>query len=279
MGEFVSFLRSLKILPDIILPQETFLKSRKSFKLRGCRVERLDRTDDRHGGGIMTRIRESLPYSSSVISENPECLITSIIRGSATMKIVNFYVPPGKIYSSEQLELILNHSSEWLICGDLNARSPMFGSCLSDSRGKIMEELVHKNNLVALNTGMGTHLARQQLTWHWLPLTKLSKIYLEGTGPEPWKRSFRHPDRHKWACFPRGDQITLNKHEECKLEFFPTEISQHTSPGATVGRPRGEYELCHSEHSASCQTKYSCPKGIFGKTACSLLERKLPTGN
>ena len=68
--------------------------------------------------------------------------------------------------------------------------------------------------------------ARQQLTWHWLPLTKLSSR----PGPEPWKRSFRHPDSHKWACFPRGDQIILNKHEECKLEFFPTEMSQDTSP-------------------------------------------------
>ena len=31
-----------------------------------------------------------------------------------------------------------------LICGDLNARPPMFGPCLSDSRGKIVEELGHK---------------------------------------------------------------------------------------------------------------------------------------
>ena len=51
-------------------------------------------------------------------------------------------------------------------------------------------------------------------------------------------------------------------------------MSQATSPGSTVGRPRGEYELCHGEHSASCQTKFSCPKSIFGKTSCSLLERK-----
>ena len=159
MGEFVSFLRSLKILPDIILPQETFLKSRKSFKLQGYRVERLDRTDDRHGEGIRTCIGEDLAYSSSAISEDPECLITSIITGSATMKIVNFYVPPGKVYSNDKLQLILNHSSECLICGDLNARSPMFGVCLSDSRGKIVEELEHKNNLVALNTGMRKHLS------------------------------------------------------------------------------------------------------------------------
>ena len=26
------------------------------------------------------------------------------------MKIVNFYIPPGKVYSSDQLELILNYS-------------------------------------------------------------------------------------------------------------------------------------------------------------------------
>ena len=113
---------------------------------------------ERWPSGTLCNIH-GLAYSSSVISEDPECLLTSIITGSATMKIVNFYVPPGKVYSSDQMELILNHSSECLIYGDLNARSPMFGPCLSDSRGKIVEELTHKNNLVALNTGMGTHLA------------------------------------------------------------------------------------------------------------------------
>ena len=136
-------------------------------------------SDDRHGGGIMTCIRESLAYSSSVISEDPECLITSIITGSATMKIVNFYVPPGKVYPSDQLELILNHSSECLICGDLNARSPMFGPCLSDSRGKIVDFLAPKKiNLVPLNTEIGTHLApngsSSAFDVYWFPQTKPS---------------------------------------------------------------------------------------------------------
>ena len=126
----------------------------------------------------MTCIREGLAHSSSVIFEDPECLITSIITGSATMKIVNFYVPPGKVYSNDQLELILNHSCECLICGDLNVGSPMFGACLSDSRGKIGRVGAQKQSCrVKHRNGHTSGLqmeARQQLTWHWLPLTKLS---------------------------------------------------------------------------------------------------------
>ena len=141
-----------------------------------------------------------------------------------------------------------------------------------------MEELAHKNNLVALNTGMGTHLA---------PNGSSSAIDVALASPnKALKSTWKVLDQNlgsdhfviQIVINEPAFQITLNKHEECKLEFFPTEMSQDTSPGSTVGRPRGEFELCHSEHSASCQTKFSCLKSIFGKTSCSLLERKLPTG-
>ena len=45
-GEFASFLNSLKVLPDVILLHETFLKSRHTFKLQGYQIERFDRQEE-----------------------------------------------------------------------------------------------------------------------------------------------------------------------------------------------------------------------------------------
>ena len=156
-GEFASFLNSLKVLPDVILLQETFLKSRHTFKLQGYQIERFDRQDDVSQGGILTCVRDGLSYSSVIASQAPQCFSTTVIARSRRLKIVNFYAPPGKSFSSEELEKILDHQDA-IICGDMNAHSPIFGARHSDRRGKIVEDLTHNLNLVVLNTGEGTHL-------------------------------------------------------------------------------------------------------------------------
>ena len=125
-GEFASFLNSLKVLPDVILLQETFLKSRHIFKLQGYQIERFDRQDDVRQGGILTCVRDGLSYSSVIASQAPQCLPTTVIARSRRLKIINFHAPPGKSFSSEELEKIL--------------------------------DLTHNLNLVVLNTGEGTHL-------------------------------------------------------------------------------------------------------------------------
>ena len=45
----------------------TFLKSRHIFKIKGYQIERLDRQNDMTGG-VLTRAKEGLAYSSSITS-------------------------------------------------------------------------------------------------------------------------------------------------------------------------------------------------------------------
>ena len=107
----------------------------------------------------MTCIREGISFCSSAISEDPECLMTTILLKSRKLQIINFYAPPSRIYSRTDLEKILSHRNS-IICGDINAYSPNFGAQYSDARGKIVEDIILTNDLVSLNTGEGTHLTR-----------------------------------------------------------------------------------------------------------------------
>ena len=164
IGELVSFLNTLKVLPDIILIQETFLKNRNPFKLPGYQVERLDRKESTSGGGVMNCIRESVSFCSSAVLEDPECLMTTILLKSCKLQIINFYASPKRnFYYSKikiiELEKILSHRDS-LICGDINAYSPNFGAQYLDSRDKIVEDIILTNDLVSLNTAKGTHLTQ-----------------------------------------------------------------------------------------------------------------------
>ena len=107
----------------------------------------------------MTCIREGISFCSSAISEDPECLMTTILLKSRKLQIINFYASPRRIYSRTDLEKILSHRNS-IICGDINAYSPNFAAQYSDTKGKIVEDIILTNDLVSLNTGEGTHLTR-----------------------------------------------------------------------------------------------------------------------
>ena len=138
------FLNSLKDLPDVILLQKTFLKSRHTFKLQGYQIEQFDGQDDVSRGGVLTCVREGLAYSSAITSQDPQCLTTTITARSRREAVKernrlfsDFYVPPKKSFLEEKLEKILSHQAV-IICGDMNVHSSIFGARRSDHRGKIV---------------------------------------------------------------------------------------------------------------------------------------------
>jgi exonuclease III len=73
--------------------------------------------------------------------------------------ICNIYLPNQKNFTLTDLENItqqLHHS--FIIVGDFNSLSSNWGSYKTDTRGKIIEELISQDNLVLLNTGQPTRI-------------------------------------------------------------------------------------------------------------------------
>lgn len=72
------------------------------------------------------------------------------------------YISPNIDQSTYQanVDLIMNDArdtaEEYIIVGDLNSKSPMWGSPISDKRGKYLEEWISETNLTIQNTGEHT---------------------------------------------------------------------------------------------------------------------------
>ena len=49
-------------------------------------------------------------------------------------------------------------SANFIICGDLNGHSPLWGSSKTDRNGKIIEDIIEKHDLVCVNNGSGTRM-------------------------------------------------------------------------------------------------------------------------
>ena len=75
-----------------------------------------------------------------------------------TLTVCNIYLPPSLDVNFSDLEhLIQQLPAPFVLVGDLNAHSPLWGDVRQDSRGQMVEKLLNVYNFCLLNTGEPTY--------------------------------------------------------------------------------------------------------------------------
>ena len=75
-----------------------------------------------------------------------------------TLTVCNVYLPPLLDVNFSDLEdLIEQLPAPFVLVGDFNAHSPLWGDVRQDSRGQMVEKLLNDYNLYFLNTGVPTY--------------------------------------------------------------------------------------------------------------------------
>ena len=73
--------------------------------------------------------------------------------------IHSIYIPPNKSISQNDLEnLLLQLPQPYIICGDFNGHSELWGCSDTNDRGKILEDFITENNLCLFNSNQHTYL-------------------------------------------------------------------------------------------------------------------------
>ncbi|GFN89043.1 RNA-directed DNA polymerase from mobile element jockey [Plakobranchus ocellatus] len=79
-----------------------------------------------------------------------------------TLTVCSLYLPPNSQVSKLSLaELFEQLPKPFLVLGDFNAHSPVWGDSCRDGRGRMLEEFTAENDLIILNSG-------EQLLFIWL---------------------------------------------------------------------------------------------------------------
>src|ERR1700690_3563366 len=112
---------------------------------------------DVRGGGVATFILKEIKYIIDNMPTEVEGLAIKIKTNGQELTIVNLYFPPNADFSVATICKIVEKTNV-IICGDLNAKHPLWGSSEEDERGKFLHEMIENNKLVVLNTGTGTFL-------------------------------------------------------------------------------------------------------------------------
>ena len=99
---------------------------------------------------------------------------------SKAVTVCNIYSPPSVDVSLSDLgRLIQQLLAPFILIGDFNAHSPLWGDVRQDSRGQMVEKLLDDYNLCLLNTGEPTY---RHHSHHSFSVPDLSISYLNVTG-------------------------------------------------------------------------------------------------
>jgi hypothetical protein len=134
---------------DIACIQETHLKPKHDYAIRGYDAVRLDRKT--YKGGVLILIRSSLPSRGLIDPTNRESEIAGAditIDGDRTLRVYNVYCPPKKSLALESMEIT---NANCLVVGDFNSHSDRWGYATTDLRGAELEDWEIDENLHLIN--------------------------------------------------------------------------------------------------------------------------------
>ena len=153
-AELKNLLTSKSGLYDIICIQETFLKPVSSYNIQGYVTIRRDRLDAAKGG-LITLIKESIKYTREIDLTDVEALVITVKTNSGYITVSNVYISPNQTIEIGKLKPLFINTQN-VITGDLNAKSNLWGSPVSNHRGVMIESLLEEYDYSVLNTGKPT---------------------------------------------------------------------------------------------------------------------------
>ncbi|KAG5897365.1 hypothetical protein JTB14_030247 [Gonioctena quinquepunctata] len=139
--------------PFCICLQETHLKPKDSFNLRGFKLFRRDvEPGARAHGGIAIFIKNNFPATEIPLRTDIQALAVHIDY-PYKMTICNIYLPNTDWTLAAFENIIEQLPSPFLIMGDFNSHNPIWGSHKLDAGGRIIERVIDDRDLVVINNG------------------------------------------------------------------------------------------------------------------------------
>ena len=160
------------LCPSIICLQETFLKPTDDLNIRGYTLyNHIHQAGDRASGGSSIVVNNSVPQSQIHLNTNIQAVAVKVTLHK-TIHVCSIYLPPGDRFNIAELEhLIAQLPKPFIIMGDFNSHSNVWGCRDTDQKGRIIEDVINRNNLLLYNNKSYTYLHPGSGTYSAIDLT------------------------------------------------------------------------------------------------------------
>lgn len=145
--------------PAIICLQETFLKNNNLKTTNYEQYHYIHNTGSRANGGTSILVRNDIPQSKLNVQTNLQAITTQVTLHK-TITICSIYLPPHEpINNTELKNLIKQLPSPFILLGDFNSHSTLWGCKETNTKGIKIEQLINDNNLCLLNQKEPTYIS------------------------------------------------------------------------------------------------------------------------
>ncbi|GFS93558.1 RNA-directed DNA polymerase from mobile element jockey [Trichonephila clavipes] len=270
--------------------QETFLKSCHTAKIRRYGCVRKDTEGSSVSGGVC--IFTSLDIPSSALSLHTSLQAVAVrIHSTSLFTVCCLYLPPNVVIRQQDLnDLVDQLPAPFVILGDFNGHSTLWGSVKTNHRGRQIEQVLSDHCLCLLNHEEPTHFHEPTRSFHTLDLAicspsllpilnfsvekdlynsdhfpvVLSHDYDAGGKTFPPRYSY---SRAEWALFT---QLAVISDAMVKTESVDTAVQDVTNvliDAADLSIPKSSshsFQRYKPWWNADCQTAYKNQRKLWG---------------
>ena len=112
----------------------------------------------RASGGTSIMVKSSVPHSQFDLNTNLQAVAVTVTL-SKKVTICSIYLPPSDTLSKNALvNLIDQLPHPFMLVGDFNGHSKVWGCSDTNDRGEIIEDVIAENDLCLLNVKLPTYL-------------------------------------------------------------------------------------------------------------------------
>ncbi|GBM78940.1 hypothetical protein AVEN_123664-1, partial [Araneus ventricosus] len=168
-----------KYQPVCIGLQETYLAPGADIKITNYNIIRKDNIHSSHAtGGVALMFLQSFPCKPVHLNTTIQAVAIQIHVGML-LTICTIYLPPNQTIYQRDLDNLLDQlPAPFILLGDMNGHSCLWGSSDTNSRGLQIEKLIFDYNLCILNDNSKTYFHSINRTFHTVDLAICSPSIL-----------------------------------------------------------------------------------------------------
>ena len=156
--------------PSVLCVQETKLQDKIDITLNNYKILRKDSKSDIASGGVALLINTSFLHSELPL-DTPLQAIAARVSLHKTVTICSLYLPPASpeniIRKQDLIHLISQLPPPFIIMGDFNGHSPLWGSNDENTRGQMIQSVFEELDICLFNNGSPTYInATSHLPFH-----------------------------------------------------------------------------------------------------------------
>ena len=145
--------------PQVICLQETHLKQTDDITMRQFNlISAFSPDPERAMGGASILVRQGVIHSRVPLTTNLQAVAVQLSLFK-TITICSIYIPPSlKVQAQELADLVQQLPKPFLLLGDFNSHNPLWGRDHTNDKGKVLEDVISKNDICWFNDGTNTYL-------------------------------------------------------------------------------------------------------------------------